>query len=259
MKPYSDEVDWHSRFKQQAQWTTGIRNYLFNKAGLSQAQRVLEVGCGTGAVLSEMKEIHGDPGGILKIPVGLDISLPFLLLAASNSPGAQLVQGDAFYLPFSSNAFDIVFCHYLLLWLPDPIQALKEMRRVTRPGGWLLAMAEPDYGGRIDYPESLVSFGHMQEDALRQQGASTRLGRQLGSLLHQSGLHEVETGLLGGQWWLADQEDQDWEQEWQVIASDLQKILSPHRLEDFRRLEIQARQSRERLLYIPTFYACGYK
>ena len=37
--------------------------------------------------------------------------------------------------PFTNASFDLTFCHYLLLWLKDPLSAIKEMKRVTRPGG----------------------------------------------------------------------------------------------------------------------------
>jgi hypothetical protein len=46
-------MDWHSRYLQQAGWTSKLRGYLFQRAGVDKASRVLEVGCGTGAVLKD--------------------------------------------------------------------------------------------------------------------------------------------------------------------------------------------------------------
>ena len=100
------------------------------------------------------------------------------------------------------------------------------MRRVTRPGGWVLAMAEPDYGGRIDYPEDLIYLGELQETALRRQGAETRLGRRLSALFHAAGLQEVETGVLGGQWRDAPSLE-DLAREWEVLEVDLADKLTP--------------------------------
>ena len=141
--------DWHARFRQQSGWTRELRAYLYQKAGLNKAERVLEVGCGTGAILVELatrKSLHIH---------GLDIDPLRLAKAQSHTP-ALFTCGDALALPYPGNAFDITFCHYLLLWVKDPLHALVEMKRVTCPGGYILAMAEPDYSQRVDKPESLA-------------------------------------------------------------------------------------------------------
>jgi SAM-dependent methyltransferase len=65
-------------------------------------------------------------------------------------------QADRHTLPFQP-VFDVTFCHFLLLWVSNPEKVVAEMGRVTRPGG-SVRLAEPDYGGRIDYPESLSLY-----------------------------------------------------------------------------------------------------
>ena len=47
-------LDWHDRFSLQARWTRELRHYLYKRAGLEAARRVLEVGCGSGVVLGEL-------------------------------------------------------------------------------------------------------------------------------------------------------------------------------------------------------------
>lgn len=76
---------------------------------------------------------------------GLDLESDRLIEAHRHVPAAALTCGDALVLPYPSGIFDITFCHFLLLWVRDPLLALLEMKRVTRSGGAVLALAEPDY------------------------------------------------------------------------------------------------------------------
>ncbi len=161
-------MNWHARFRQQAQWTRPLRAHLFARFGGMSAARVLEVGCGTGALLEDFPP---ERRGSLH---GLDRDRAVLQEAAQNAPGVALLCADGHSLPYASACFDLVFCHYLFLWTRDPLQVLTEMRRVTRPGAVVLALAEPDYGGRVDYPPNSKPQGGLQAEALRAQGRSTR-------------------------------------------------------------------------------------
>jgi SAM-dependent methyltransferase len=242
-------MDWHTRFTQQARWTAELRRYLFGRAGLSQARRILEIGCGTGAVLASL---FSTPAQIF----GLDINGDFLRQAAGHAPGARLVQGDAHHLPFIGSQYDCVYCHFTLLWVADPIRVLSEARRLVSPGGWVMALAEPDYGGRIDYPDELAEIGRLQAESLRRQGAGIHLGRQLGALFHQAGLRNIETGVVSGQW-RTPPSPADLDLEWRVLEADLLGSLSSQELARLRPIDRQAWQSGQRVLFVPTFYAIG--
>jgi SAM-dependent methyltransferase len=244
--------DWHLRYLQQARWTLPLRQYLFQKADLPKAHAILEVGCGTGALLTELL-------GISQVTIhGLDINSQNLSQAVENAQGVRLTCGDAHKLPYCDSHFDIVFCHFLLLWVVNPRMVIHEMARVTRFGGAIIVAAEPDYGGRIDYPPELSSLGQGQAEALRRQGANPNIGRQLANLLIQSQLTEVETGVLGGQWKVPSPSG-DWQGEWQMIQSDLQGAIPGEQLDALQVIDSQAWQSGERILYVPTFYAWGRK
>jgi ubiquinone/menaquinone biosynthesis C-methylase UbiE len=242
--------EWHHRFIQQAQWTQDLRAYLYQRAGMEKAQRVLEVGCGTGAILSDLPEQ-------IPLQVGLDIDSNHLVLSMRSLQGAGLTQGDGHTLPYPADCFDITLCHFLLLWVTDPEQVLNEMVRVTRSGGAVLALAEPDYGGRIDYPEELGQLGTWQTESLKLQGADPLMGRKLARLFHKAGLESVETGALGGQW-SGTPDWESWESEWAVLESDLsQKPSFLKKLGFLKKLEESAYKKGERVLFVPTFYAWG--
>jgi len=243
-------TDWHWRYSQQASWTKDLRSYLFDHSGLQNARRVLDVGCGTGVL--EIELTNRSSARIF----GLDINSGRLIQAVHNAPAVNFTLANAFHLPFPDAWFDIAFCHFLLLWVDQPVQVVAEMKRVTRPGGFVLALAEPDYGGRIDYPTDLEIIGQMQLVALRWQGADPLTGRKLAGIFHQSGLHDIETGLMGGQWKSAPPKD-DFALEWSVIQSDLAESISPENLERLRAIDAFAWQQGERVLFVPTFYAAG--
>lgn len=245
-----DTSEWHARYQQQARWTRPLRDHLFSRYPLTESTRVLEVGCGTGAILNELstrgtQNLHG-----------LDIDYTSLAFARQVSPGILATCGNAFRLPFAPGCFDLVICHYLLLWLEQPSLALNEIRRVTRPGGLVMALAEPDYGGRIDYPPELEVLGDLQFRSLVRQGAQPRTGRSLAALFHQAGLQDVEAGVLGGQWDAPPNPD-DFEREWQVIRSDLRDLLAEDKIAYLQARDHLAWQTGARVLYIPTFYALG--
>jgi ubiquinone/menaquinone biosynthesis C-methylase UbiE len=241
--------EWHNRFCQQARWTEPLRAHLFSRPPIRRAQRILEVGCGTGAVSSAVaREIPS-----AKV-AGLDIDIPRLGFARSHDPASAYVAGDGVRLPFPPGAFDLVLCHYLLLWIPSPVEALREMTRVARPGGWVIALAEPDHSARIDYPSPLEELGAAQTAALTRQGADPALGRRLAELFADAGLIVEETGILGSQDMPAEQRRSECELEWKILQEDIGQGISKSEWEKFRRADSDARRNGDRVLFVPTFY-----
>jgi len=245
-----DRGQWHQRYLAQAGWTEHIRKYLFDKINSHADTRILEVGSGTGAI---MGALHQE--GFRRI-TGVDLDYPSIIQSKSQAPSCQHVLGDGHQLPFRKDEFEITVCHYLLLWTAHPGQILSEMRRVTQPGGWVLSLAEPDHAARVDYPPPLDALGQQQTQALHEQGANIRLGRQLRALFIQTGLQDVETGILAAQW---QQEHplRDDSTEWLMIQADLGDRLSQNELAQFKQQDRQAREAGTRVLFIPTFYAIG--
>jgi hypothetical protein len=120
----------------------------------------------------------------------------------------------------------------------------------------VLALAEPDYGGRVDYPESLAEVGKLQARSLEAQGSDPQIGRKLRALFARAGLIEVLAGVLGGEW-DASPEPDAMASEWDTLLNDLQGMLSPEELEAFRRQDQMAWSEGSRVLFVPTFYAMG--
>ena len=241
-------MDWHKRFVQQAAWTRELRNYLFTRTGMQTARSVLEVGCGSGAILAGLAtgaSVHG-----------LDREAGRLAEARQHARQASLACGDALRLPYAGGVFDITFCHFLLLWVRDPLQALREMKRVTRPGGSILALAEPDYTARVDKPDGLAALGRWQAESLRRQGADPGLGSRLPELFRQAGIRPVETGSLhtDGEHLPGPAER---ELEWAVLEADLAGMVPAEEIQRLKRLDEAAWERSERVLYVPTYWMLG--
>lgn len=173
-------------YEDQMEWTVSTRKRLYRKMNLFHAKNILEVGSGTGAILRELQTIN--PKAKL---VGLDWDLLALKYSHIESLNPYNVCGKGELLPFPSNNFDITLCHYFLMWVKEPLTVLNEMRRVTRIGGWIVCLAEPDYGGRLDYPASEL----WEELLLESLSAPDPLiGRKLRTLFSKVGL-QADVGL----------------------------------------------------------------
>jgi len=237
-------MNWHARYLQQAEWTHDLRTYLFEQAGLKNARHVLEVGCGTGAILRDLTT----PAALH----GLDLEPASLAECRIHAPAVLLTHGDAHFLPYPDQSFDIVYCHFLLLWVRDPLQVVREMARV---GKSVLALAEPNYSQRVDEPSALKPLGEWQTESLRRQGANPSFGSSLAETFYQAGIRLIETGPIQGEAVMRSLED--WKNEWAVIESDLEGIIPGGEIQKMKVLDEAARKHGERTLHVPTFFAWG--
>ena len=237
-------MNWHSRYLQQAAWTRDLRLYLFEQAGLPSARHILEVGCGTGAVLQDLRT----PAACY----GLDLEPGPLAECRVNAPAVLLTCGDGHSLPYPNKYFDIVYCHFFLLWVKDPLQVVREMARVSR---CVLALAEPDYSRRVDEPTALVPLGKWQAGALKRRGAAPAFGARLAETFYQAGIDLIETGPIQSQ--AVMRTDEDWENEWAVIQADLEGIVPSREIQRIKLLDETARLSGERVLHVPAYFAWG--
>lgn len=248
-------MNWHNRYLLQAGWTREIRTYLFQKAGLSAAHHVLEVGCGTGAILGD-ESLPNPNLHTLAALYGIDISAAALAECQSHAPASLLTCGNALDLPYREKTFDIVFCHYVLLWVKDPLLALREMKRVTKPLGHILALAEPDYIGRIDRPHEISRLGRLQTESLKEQGADVGIGSHLADLFFQAGISLRETGSIRNRNRNA-LTFEEWENEWAVLQSDLAGTIARQEIRELKHLDEQAWKRGEHEMSVPTYFAWG--
>lgn len=151
---------------------------------------VLDVGCGTGDSLRLIAQ-RVSPGGRA---VGVDVSASLLEVgrtrAADQGWSAEWVEGDAADLPFGDAEFDSALAERMLQHVEDPGAVLRELHRVTRPGGTVV-LAEPDWGSlNLDGGDP-----ELCDLIARTAGAGARhrrIGRSLRRLLVEAGFIDVE-------------------------------------------------------------------
>jgi hypothetical protein len=138
----------------------------------------------------------------------------------------------------------------------NPEHALSEIHRITRPGGIVAAFAEPDYGGRIDYPTEFIRIRDYQISSLLNAGADPRLGRKLKSLFTAGRFSDLQYGVYQGSW-QGEVTDQEFESEWKILKEDLSDFLNRSELLALKKHDQHTREQGSRMVYIPTFYAWG--
>lgn len=177
--------------------------------------RILDVGCGPGSITTGLARL-ANKGQV----IGCD-AVQEVLGQAETLAKEQVLSNisfqkvDANTLPFEDGAFDIVFCHQVLQHVGDPVGILKEMRRVTKPGG-VVAAREADYKGFVWYPESegLDRWYNLYQRVHKANGAEPNAGRYLPQWARQAGFgaeavtfswdtwqyQQEEAKVFGGAW-----------------------------------------------------------
>jgi 2-polyprenyl-3-methyl-5-hydroxy-6-metoxy-1,4-benzoquinol methylase len=178
---------------------------------------LLDVGCGPATITNDL-------AALVKTVVGIDPSSSVITEAQRDFPALDLRVGDLFE---QNGHYDVVHAHQVLQHVADPVQALREMRRVCRPGG-LVAVRDSDYGAFIWFPASrpLDRWRELYRAAARRNGGEPDAGRRLLSWAHAAGFADVTA--TTGTWCFATPEDRAW---WgglwadRVRASDLRAHL----------------------------------
>lgn len=106
---------------------------VFEKGEVGSGTRLLDAGCGAGMALALASKLGAHVSGI-------DASAALLEIARSRLPNAKFAHGDLEELPFDDNAFDVVTGFNSFQYAADPVAALKEACRVTKPGGRVFVM-----------------------------------------------------------------------------------------------------------------------
>jgi SAM-dependent methyltransferase len=169
---------------------------------LRSGQRLLDVGCGPGNITIDLAA-RVAPGAV----TGID-----LVVVAEADPAVDNVTfaaGDVYTLDFADASFDVVHAHQVLQHLSRPVDALREMRRVLRPGG-ILAVRDSDYAGFVWAPADplLDRWMALYHLVTRRNGAEADAGRYLLGWAQRAGFTDITA--TSSTWTWADPDTRSW-------------------------------------------------
>lgn len=160
-------------------------------AAVQAGQRVLDVGCGPGALTAELvRRLGADAVS------AVDPSEPFVAAARERHPGVSVQRSAAEELPFEDRAFDAALAQLVVHFMADPVVGVREMARVTRTDGVVAACVWDHAGGRGPLSPFWQAARELDPDVEGEsQLAGAREGH-LGQLFQAAGLHEIEESAL---------------------------------------------------------------
>lgn len=250
--------DWKKRLKMQAETSKEYRHKLYEKVDLKNKKKILDAGCGTGAITYDIAQIT--EGEV----IGLDIDsekLKEAKKALSDVPNIILMEGDATNLPFESETFDLVVFNLVIMHIKDQQKALDEMARVTIRGGIVLATLEPDYASLINYPEDPLT--ELFLTSLIESGADIQAGRKLKVLFNSAGL-QTTLGLDTKTDFLLSNDTEKQLKEFQDYFWHYEKILKNNgwkeaEINRYKEEKIIQISSGQHFGFLPAFYTIGKK
>src|SRR4029453_9038445 len=158
-------------------------------AGVEARQRVLDVGCGSGALTAELA------GRVGAEQVSGVAPSPLLAACAERVPGAELKQGKAEALPWLDNSFDAAVAQLVIHFMDDPAAGVTEMARVTRPGG-VVAASSWDFAGGMQMLKIYWETARELDHDLSGESRSFGNLEQLEALWRELGLEGIQAGPL---------------------------------------------------------------
>jgi ubiquinone/menaquinone biosynthesis C-methylase UbiE len=187
-------------------WRTAENSAGFLLPILEPGMRVVDVGCGPGTITADLAALVA-PGEV----VGVDAAAEVIAQAAAAHPRDNLTftTGDVYALDAPDDTFDVVFAHQVLQHLSDPVAALRELRRVTRPGG-TVAIRDSDYAGFVWSPAdpALDEWLDLYHRLTRHNGAEADAGRYLHRWAREAGFTEVTVS--SSTWTFTTPDDRAW-------------------------------------------------
>jgi ubiquinone/menaquinone biosynthesis C-methylase UbiE len=199
----------HESVLRSHQWRTAANSAAYLLPHLAPGLRLLDVGCGPGTITLDLAQAVA-PGSVLGIDVvGEPLDAARANAEARGATTTEFALGDVYDLDLPDDSVDVVHAHQVLQHLSDPVAALREMRRVCRPGG-LVAARDADYAAMVWYPADprLDAWLTIYEGVSRSNDAEPSAARHLLAWAHTAGFEDVVSS--ASTWCFATPKDRAW-------------------------------------------------
>ena len=199
---------------------TAANSAAFLLPHLLPGMRLLDVGCGPGSITVDLAALvaPGEVVGVDREPAVLEGARS--LAAARGLANTHFEPADVYQLPFDGGSFDVVYAHQVFQHLARPVEGLREVRRVLRPGG-IVAIRDSDYGTMVHAPHEplLDRWLELYHQVTRANGAEADAGRHLKGWAVAAGFTDVEAS--ASTWWYSDDEARrGWAELWAVRITE---------------------------------------
>jgi SAM-dependent methyltransferase len=178
-------ADAYDRF--MGRYSVPLAPQLADLAGVTAGQRVIDVGCGPGALTGELVRRVG-PEAVAAV----DPSESFVAAARSRHPEVRVERAAAEQLPFADDEFDAALAQLVVHFMADPVAGLREMARVTRPGGVVAACVWDHAGGGGPLSTFWQAAHELDMDVIDESRLAGAREGHLAELFAGAGLVDIE-------------------------------------------------------------------
>jgi SAM-dependent methyltransferase len=199
----------HESVLRSHRWRTAENSAAYLLPRLTSGLSLLDIGAGPGTITADLAR-RVAPGRVTALEISEDaLAITRAEIEKQGLGTVQFKVGDVHALEFPDDSFDVVHAHQVLQHVADPVAALREMRRVTRPGG-VIAVRDSDYAAFTWFPGStgLDEWLALYRTVARGNGGEPDAGRRLLSWAHAAGCTDVTAS--SSTWCFATPEDRAW-------------------------------------------------
>lgn len=222
---------YHNTVLASHQWRTAWNSAEYLLPHLNASQHLLDVGSGAGTITCDFVRLVGKVTALEMNEEAIGITQ-----SEAEHRGVQMecAIGDIHALPFPDNTFDVVHAHQVLQHVGNPVQALKEMRRVVKPEG-IVAVRESDFSIYTWFPSDpkLDEWRDLYLKIARSNGGEPDAGRRLLDWAQKAGFASIKPGAFA--WCFATPEERNyWGGMWEkrVLSSKFSEQAKRHQSTD---------------------------